>query len=130
MRDTCPKSGTICASVILCGSHEMSKLHVWMDQMMLGNLIVIGYFDIFMLTAGEPLMRKCEEAPKLDSVYFTRLNSWFVMNIVAGISRLVYIFIDDHFLPHLSTRFESSVACFFYCPSLCLCLLSNSSFTL
>jgi hypothetical protein len=65
MSEECSKRRTMWDSIISCGSHRMSKLHVWVDQMRLqsGKLIAIGYTAILMLTASEPFMRKCKEAP-------------------------------------------------------------------
>ena len=84
MRDKCANPGTMCVLVIACGDHGMSRLHVCVDHIILpsGSLIAIGNSAILMLTAGDPFMRKCEDAPKFDSAYFTRCTSRLVLNII------------------------------------------------
>ena len=88
MRNTCYNSGTICASIILCGNHGIPKLHICIGHIMLPScdLIAIGYSATLILTVGDPFMRKCEEASESDSTYSTRRTSCFVLNIVATLS--------------------------------------------
>jgi hypothetical protein len=47
-----------------------------------GNLIEIGWVATLTFTAGEPLMRKCEDAPESDRACFTRCTSRLVLNIM------------------------------------------------
>ena len=88
MSDECSNPGTLLASIISCGSHRMSRLHVWVDQIMLpsGNLIAIGYSVILILTAGEPFIRKCEEAHESESSSLTIWMRCFVLNIFAALA--------------------------------------------
>merc|ERR1712153_283303 len=39
-----------------------------------------------MLTAGDPFMRKCEDAPESDSAYFTRWTRRLVLNIIDALA--------------------------------------------
>merc|ERR1712086_56822 len=39
-----------------------------------------------MLTAGDPFMRKWEDAPESDSAYFTRWRSRLVLNIIDALA--------------------------------------------
>ena len=74
----------MCASVISFGSQGISRLQVWEECMIepSGNLIAIGWVATLTFTAGEPLIRKCEDAPESDSAYFTRCTSRLVLNIM------------------------------------------------
>ena len=88
MRDECANPGTMCALVISCGNNGMSRLHMCVDNMILpyGSLIAIGYLATLILTAGNPFMIKCEDAPESDSVYFTRFTSRLVLNIINALA--------------------------------------------
>ena len=67
------RPGTICASVIWCGSHGMSRLHVCVDWMVrpFGIVIVIGEVVGWMLTAGAPATRKWPVVPESDKALWT-----------------------------------------------------------
>ena len=66
MRDACARPGTICASVICSGSHGISRLHVWVDLMILplGSVMAIGLVAGLMFTDGAPAIRKWPVAPE------------------------------------------------------------------
>ena len=68
MRDECAKPGMMCASMPLCGNHGMSRLHVWVDQMVLplGRVMVIGLIAGCLLMTGAPLTTKWPVAPESE----------------------------------------------------------------
>ena len=74
IRDDCTPR-MICAFVILCSSHGMSRLHVCVDFSFVpfGIVAVIECRAIFMLTTGAPLIMKWLVTPESDTVDSTSL---------------------------------------------------------
>ena len=66
--DVWESCGTICAAVILSGSHGMFKLHVCEDCMVLpsGNVMTMGLRAIRLLVTGALACRKCPVAPESE----------------------------------------------------------------
>ena len=67
--------GTIWASVVMPGSHDMLRLHVCIDMMILPfvSMILTGYTASRMFTAVDPSTRKCpvvSESEKAHSITF------------------------------------------------------------
>ena len=75
---------SFCATAMVCPG----STYVCVDLMMLPSysLTEIGNSAILMLIAGDPFMRKWEEAPESDNAYSTRRTSRFVMNSVATLA--------------------------------------------
>ena len=71
MRYEWERTGTICASVTVFGSHGMSKLYVCVDCIIfpLGSVIFNGDDVIFWLTTGAPCTIKCPVAPESEMAY-------------------------------------------------------------
>ena len=82
MSDECVNPGTMCASVILDGSHGISRLHVCVELIILpfGSVICSGYLAFFMFTAGDPSTRKCAVAPESDIACTMLLIRWLFNN--------------------------------------------------
>ena len=64
--DECESPGTTCASVILLGSHGMSRLHVCVDWIIdpFGSLILSGLVAGILFVTAAPFIKKCAVAPE------------------------------------------------------------------
>ena len=84
INDKCASPGTMWASVISCGSHGMSRLHVWVDLMCLpfGNVMVIGLLAIRLFVTGTFSMRKWPVAPESDMACVTHRCTFSTSKIV------------------------------------------------
>ena len=62
------RPGTMWAVVMASGSHGISRLQVWLEDMMLpsGRVTLMGFFAICLLVTGAPATRKCPVAPESD----------------------------------------------------------------
>ena len=74
------------ACVISLGIHGMSKLHVWVDLMVLplGRVMVIGLLAGRMLVAGAFSTKKWPVAPESEMACFTDLVTRCTSKIVAA----------------------------------------------
>ena len=86
MSDECVNPGTMCASVISCGSHGISRLHVWVERIVVpsGNVMVMGLIAFFLLVTGAFSTRKCPVAPESETACFTARVVLCVSKIVAA----------------------------------------------
>ena len=91
MSDACASPGTMWASVILSGNHGMSRLHVWVDLIVLplGSVMVIGFAAIFLLVTGAFSTRKCPVAPESEMACSTDLATRAGSKIVAAWGKLL-----------------------------------------
>ena len=87
MRDECSSPGTVCASIISCGSHDISRLHVWVDWMVLpfSNVMVIGLCVVRLLVAGAFSTKKWPVAPESEIAWATDLVMRCLLTIVAAL---------------------------------------------
>ena len=71
--DACASPGTMWASVISSGNQGMSRLHVWVDLMVLplGSVMVIGFVAIALLVTGAFSTRKWPVAPESEMACLT-----------------------------------------------------------
>ena len=85
INDECANPGTMCASVITCGSYGMLRLHVWVDLIVFsfGSVIEMGFVATFLFTTGASSTKKWPVAPESDIACFTDLVTRFVSNIHA-----------------------------------------------
>eukprot|EP00956_Cyclotella_meneghiniana_P036079 scaffold121150_cov36-Cyclotella_meneghiniana.AAC.1 len=70
-KDECDRPGTMWASVIFCGSHGISRLHVWVDLMNdpSGSLILSGSLVGRLFFTAAPFTMKCAVAPESRMAY-------------------------------------------------------------
>ena len=95
MSDECASCGTICASVILSGSHGISRWHVCDDCMILpsGSLMLRGLVATFFRVTGAPSTTKCAVAPESEYAYSTCLVTRGLLNMVSAIGNSWRLFI-------------------------------------
>lgn len=87
INDECANPGTMCASVITCGSHGMSRLHVWVDLIVFpfGSVIEMGFAATCLFTTGASSTKKWPVAPESDIACFTDLVTRFASNIACAL---------------------------------------------
>ena len=66
INDECDNPGMMCASVMLCGNHGMSKSQVCVDVIVCpsGSVMEIGRRSTHLLTTGAPSMMKLPVSPE------------------------------------------------------------------
>ena len=89
--DACASPGTMWASVISSGNQGMSRLHVWVDLMVLplGSVMVIGFVAIALLVTGAFSTRKCPVAPESEMACLTDRVTRAGSNMVAACGKLL-----------------------------------------
>ena len=97
INDECASPGTMWVSVISCGSHVMSKLHVWVDLMVLpfGNVMVIGFLAIRLLVTGAFQTRKWPVAPNSKLACLTPSQLFNIKNCLCLWQFVEVIRLDD-----------------------------------
>ena len=81
IKDECANPGAMFGPVMVSGSHDMNKLHEWVDLMLipLRNVIMMGLFIIVLFFTGAPSIKKCPIAPESDTACLTALVTRFVL---------------------------------------------------
>ena len=94
IRYACANPGTICASVIILGSHGISILYVCVHFIVLpfGREILIGNLDGCLLTTGATSIRKCPVPPESEKSHSTYRFIFGILILVVeiGISCVLF----------------------------------------
>ena len=100
--DECDRPGRMCVSVISCGSHGISRLHVCVEWMNVpsGSLILSGFEVVCSFFTAAPFIMKCAVAPESRMAYSVGLVSLVVLSSSEDSSSSVSAIVEAVALSH------------------------------